>query len=167
MNATCAVTTLTKVTFYYMKFNNRTGYDNQEIIIKVNNHFSGLSIDPVEVEIIPQSLSAKFAKRIILTLRKGCRFQAGYEQVDIELSNLTIHDTGFYYCRYDQVYQDSTWVIVFPFSPLLLQAICIIGVLALFAIIFCLGWCKEMAVQKRRQDKINMLKHFAKYRRYY
>ena len=49
--------------------------------------------------------------------KRGCTYKSGYQEIQINIKNLTLEDTGFYYCWNDHLHHDSIWVIG-PFDSL-------------------------------------------------
>ncbi|CBY21291.1 unnamed protein product [Oikopleura dioica] len=128
----------TNFTLFYMPYNNSTGFKHRKKLTTF--------LDTSEIVL---KLKEKLA----------ARFEPGFEEIEIAISNIQLSDEGFYFHEVDDVKYYSTWIIVLSYEPLLLQAAVLFGVLAFFALLCTCGWWREKQYQKSRRKKLLYIKN--------
>ena len=63
-----------------MQFNNKTGYETQQPVFKLQNRFQTMDDRVVPLNLLDDgaSVSHAFRNRLEISVRKGCQFQSGF-----------------------------------------------------------------------------------------
>jgi len=125
--------------FNYMKYNNNTGYQGRQKILDLHQNSDG------KVIIRSKANSSRFS----YSRMKGCHFTGGRETVFLNISNLKLTDTGFYFCSYDQIFLESKWLIVMEIDPAVYQWIILASVLIFFIVVFAIAQLHIKFIEKR------------------
>merc|ERR1712237_278973 len=123
-----------------MLYNNKTGYLGRTKILDLSQSTDG------NITVRSRTNSS----RITFSRMKGCDFTGGRETVFLTISELNTNDSGFYFCSYDQIFLESSWLIVMKINPAVYQLLILASVFVFYVIVYVIAWIHKSWIEKKK-----------------